>query len=46
MYNISFLTNISYKITKIYLKDFFPPLKRDKELLDHLYKLAFKVEQK
>jgi hypothetical protein len=31
---------------KIHLKDFLPPLKRDKELLDHLYKLAFKVKQK
>jgi hypothetical protein len=31
---------------KIYLKDFLPLLKRDKELLDYLYKLAFKVKQK
>jgi hypothetical protein len=31
---------------RIHLKDFPPPLKRDKELLDYLYKPAFKVEQK
>jgi hypothetical protein len=46
MYNISFLDSISYKINRIYLKDLPPPLKRDKEPLDHLYKLAFKVKQK
>jgi hypothetical protein len=33
-------------MSRIYLKDLPPPLKRDKELSDHLYKLAFKVEQK
>jgi hypothetical protein len=29
---------------RIHLKDFPPPLKRDKELLNHLYKLTFKVK--
>jgi hypothetical protein len=46
MYNISFLANISYKMTRIPLKNFPPLLKGDKELLNHLYKLAFKVKQK
>jgi hypothetical protein len=33
-------------MTRIHLKDLPLPLKRDKELLNHLYKLAFKVKQK
>jgi hypothetical protein len=31
-------------MTRIYLKDLPLLLKRDKELLNHLYKLAFKVK--
>jgi hypothetical protein len=33
-------------MSKIYLKDFPLLLKRDKELAEHLFKLAFKVKQK
>jgi hypothetical protein len=33
-------------MSRIHLKDFSPPLKRDKELVEHLFKLAFKVKQK
>jgi hypothetical protein len=33
-------------MTKIDLKDFSLLLKKDKELLNHLYKLTFKVKQK